>query len=324
MKIKAAVFSLGLVLAAGCGGSKPVKPKPDFDAVKTRAGQAHKDLKIEETGESGPQLAPESEPVKAKVLSKDIVKGCTWIESQSVVTAGDQDSRHQVKAAAVAEAEKNAMQDFLGVEVKSRFLLFQQEGLREEQSLTESLLQTTRLGRILDETVLAEGFQDIKGCPACRFQVKLKACIVPIPDSSDKDFKAELGLSRTRFVEGDEAVIRVTTNRDCYVYVYDVDPDKNTSLIVPNEIVSEVKLKAGEAWTYPNESVRSRGVKLVAQLPEAHNVSAETIRLVASKTPLPMKMEDPAVGGYLSVLRRLSASRLEWTEDAQAFTIYKH
>jgi hypothetical protein len=37
-----------------------------------------------------------------------------------------------------------------------------------------------------------------------------------------------------------------------------------------------------------------------------------------------MKMEDPAVGGYLSLLRRLNASRLEWTDDAQAFTIYKH
>ncbi len=322
MTIRAVVSTLILTLAAGCGGGQVKdKPKPDTAA---HSAVAHKALHAEETGEpQGPQAAPEVEPVKAKVLNKDATKGCTWIESQGTVTAGEQDSRHQVHDAAISEAERNAMQDFLGVEVKSRFMLFQQEGLRDEQTLADSLLQTTRLGRILDETVLSEGFQDIPGCPACRYQVRLKACIVPIADNSDKDFRADLDISRTRFVDGDEAKIRVTTNRDCYVYIYDVDPDKNTSIVVPNEIVPEVKLKAGQTWEYPDPSMNGR-VKLIAQLPEGKNVSAETIRLIASKTPLPMKMEDPAVGGYLSVLRRLNGSRIEWTEEAQAFTIYKH
>lgn len=322
MKIIAAAYCLTLMLAAGCGGSKEIKGKPDTTA---HSGQAHKALHAAETGApEGPQLAPEAEPVKAKVLSKDAAKGCTWIESQAVVTAGDQDSRHQVRDAAIAEAEKNAMQDFLGVEVKSRFMLFQQEGLRNEDTLADSLLQTTRLGRILDETVLAEGFQDIQGCPACRYQLRLKACIIPIADNSDKDFHVELDISRTRFVEGDEAKLKVTTNRDCYVYIYDEDPDKNTSIIVPNEIVPEVKLKAGQTWEYPGEEQSRRGVKLTAQLPEGRNMSAETIHLIATKTPLPMKIEDPAVGGFKSLMLRLNGSHLEWVEDPQAFTIYKH
>jgi len=52
------------------------------------------------------------------------------------------------------------------VDVKSKFMDFQQEGLRSQSSLTESILQTTRNGRILKEAVLEEGYNDAPGCPA--------------------------------------------------------------------------------------------------------------------------------------------------------------
>jgi hypothetical protein len=50
-------------------------------------------------------------------------------------------------------------------------------------------------------------------------------------------------------------------------------------------------------------------------------VSAETVRVIATRTPLPAKVYDPSQGGYLGVVQRLNAAGLEWAEDAAAFTI---
>jgi S-adenosylmethionine/arginine decarboxylase-like enzyme len=321
MKHGSIVLCVSLV-ASGCADFGTRKAPPMLKASKGPV--ALTPPVSQDLGAPAPSLAPESEVIKSKIGATDASKGCTWVENQAVVTAGDQDTKNQVRAAAISQAESNAMRDFLGMTVKSRTLDFQQESLRDQQALTESLLQTTRMGRILDENIIGEGYRDAPGCPGCRYAVTLNTCIVPIADDADKQFQAKLDISRTNFVDGDVAKLSVTVSRDCYVYLYDVDPDKNTSLIVPNEVLTEVKLKAGQTWDYPDEEAHKRGVTLVAQLPAGKDVSAETIRLVATKTPLPMKEQDPAMGGYLSLLRRLNHSHLEWTEDAQAFTIRRH
>ena len=264
-------------------------------------------------------MAPEETP-KAKIVGRNA--DGVWVESVGRVIVGDQETRAQARAAAVDEARKSAMQDILGVNVKSRLLDFQQEGLGNDEQLIESVLQTTRQGRILDEKILNEGYADLADCRACRYQVGLRACLAEIKQA-DRDFHVDLGLSRTRFVDGDEAGLTVTASKDCYIYLYDVGADGETSLIVPNELVGEIRLKAGETYSYPNEELRRGGVHLVAQIPNGKNISVETIRVIASKTPLPRKLNDPALGGYLGVLRRLNASPIDWSDDAQAFTIYR-
>jgi len=339
-------------LAAGCGGRAAVKtPVSTLDAgtaaaVEARAGKAF-EAHDRESGVAAVDTAkPKAERVLAaptgtsvdepgknevqerrgKVLGTD-PEGCTWVEGESSVAAGEQDSRHQVRAAAIEQARAAGVQDFLGVEVKSKFMDFQQEGLRNESRLTESILQTTRSGRIIKEGVLEEGFIDTPGCPACRYHVKIKACVVPRESASDKDFHVELGLSRVRFVQGDEAKIRVTVTRECSIYlynVYDLGSQDKTALIIPSEIAPEKHMRAGESWEFPDEEARKRAVTLTAMLPKpTDEVSAETIRVVASKTPLPKSVYDPTDGGWFGVMRRLNRSKVEWAEDAEAFTIYK-
>ena len=340
------------LLLAGCGGKAQVKaPASMLDAgtagaVKGRADKAFAEHDREGGAASAVTAKPQTERAlvaptgtsldeagknevqerRGKILGTD-PEGCTWVEGEASVSAGEQDSRHQVRAAAVEQARAAAVQDFLGVDVKSKFMDFQQEGLRSEARLTESILQTTRNGRILKEGVLEEGYNDTPGCPACRYHVKLKACVVPRDVASDRDFHAELQLSRVRFVQGDEAKIRVTVTRDCSVYLYNVyglGSHEATALVVPNEVVAEKHLRAGESWEYPDEEARKHGVRLVAELPRASDeVSAETVRVVVSKSPLPKSVYDPTDGGWFGVMRRLNRTKTEWTEDAEAFTIYK-
>lgn len=337
MRLLPLVAALGALALSGCGGGKAsVKaPAPDYDAVKARAAKAHGDedsrpkgeeLKTEKGAAAEAVVRNEVQERSGKVLGSD-PEGCTWLEGSASVAVGAQDTRHQTRAAALEHARAAAVQDFLGVEVKSRFMDFQQEGLRGESRLTEGILQTTRSGRILKETVLEEGYKDAPDCPACLYRLKLKACAVPRDAAADKDFFVELRVSSERFVSGQEAKLTVTATRDCWIYLYNVyglDKKDETALVVPNEQVKERRLKAGEAWEYPDEEAKKAGVRLVAELPQAtDDVSAETIRVIASKTPLSKAVMSPVDGGWLGVLRRLNRASVEWTDDAQAYTIYK-
>lgn len=338
-------YALCALLLAGCGGNSAKKTGVEtdqaaVDAVKTRAQAAH--------GELAPKPAPRPDALAMKegmekpvddfakgqadersgrVLGKDL-EGCTWVEGVASVVVGLQDTTHQARAMAIEQARAAAIQDFAGVEVKSKLLDFRQEGLRRESRLTENILQTTRSGRILKEELLEQGYRDAPGCDSCRYRAKLKACVLPLAGDGDKEFHVGLSLNRVRFVHGDEARISVTATRDCWIYLYDVydlGASAKTALIAPNELVRELKLKAGEEFLYPDEAAKKAGVSaLHAELPEgAEEVSAETIRVVATKTPLPLKVYDPSDGGWLGVLQRLNRSKSEWAEDAEAFTIYK-
>lgn len=329
--------ALAFALSA-CGGGKAslrTESGPEYEAVRVNAEKAHGATELRPAGEVVKTEKGESREAVArnevverggKVLGVD-PDGCTWLEGSASVAVGAQDTRHQTRAAAMEHARAAAVQDFLGVEVKSKFMDFQQEGLRRESRLTEGILQTTRSGRILKEQVLEEGYRDAPDCPGCLYRMKLKACAIPREAAGDKDFFVELEVSSQRFLHGEEAKLTVTATRDCWVYlynIYDLGSKDQTSLVVPNENVKEKRLKAGESWEYPDEEARKLGVRLIAELPqESDAVSAETIRVIASKAALSPKVTSPADGGWLGVLRRLNRANVEWAEDAQAYTIYK-
>jgi hypothetical protein len=329
--------AVALALSACGGGKTQVKAAsgPEYEAVKARAAKAHGDAESApggtvvktEKGESKDMTERnEVQDRHGKVLGVD-PEGCTWLEGSASVAAGPQDTRHQTRAAAMEQARAAAVQDFLGVEVKSKFMDFQQEGLRKESHLTEGILQTTRNGRIMKEEVLDEGYRDAADCKGCLYHLRLKACATARDAAADKDFFVELKVSSQRFLHGDEAKLAVTATRDCWIYlynIYDLGAKDQTALVVPNENVKEKRLKAGETWEYPDEDAKRLGVRLVAELPQAgDDVSAETIRVIASKAALSNTVTSPVDGGWLGVLRRLNRANVEWTEDAEAYTIYK-
>ena len=342
--------ALSALALAGCGGRAATKPetpstKLDAGAIKMRAEAASAGLDREsgfdvvKKTDAGKSLAtptgtlvPEIDGIRhgdvesrrGKILGKD-PEGCTWVEGEATVVVSDQDTTAQARAAAVEQARAAAVQDFLGVDVNSKSFDYQQEGMRHDAHLVESILQTTRNGRIIKEKLGDQSYKDAPDCPSCRFHVSLQACVLPQESDRDKDFRVELQLSRVRFVKGDEAKITITATRDCSVYLYDVydlGRDNKTALVVPSEVVPSKVLKAGETWEYPNEDDKKRGVRFVADLlNQSDTMSAETIMVVATKTPLPVAVYDPTDGGYLGVLRRLHHSKIEWAEDTAAYTI---
>ena len=287
-----------------------------------------------------PRQSTLTDSTDVKILGRDS-DNCTWVESRARVSFGEQDTKHQARAQAISEARVKAMERLLGVHVQHHFLDFQQESsLKGEVLLTEHLLRVTQLGRILKEDILSAGPVDLKGCTACLYEAQIKACILPLQDRSDKDFRVHLSLNQSRFYDGDEAQITVAATRDAYVYVYNVDTEWNASLIFPNDYAPENRVLAGGTFSYPNEALRGKGIRSVARLSPGSNVSAEMIRVVATKVPLPQSLVDPSGptspegslhisselhgnGSFLKLMHKLQSIDLEWVEDAQAFTIQK-
>lgn len=260
-----------------------------------------------------------------RILGRD-AEGCTWVLGESTVRLGGQDTPDQTRAAAIEQARAAAVQDLLGTDLRSRFMDFQQEGLRRDAHLTESVLQTTRNGRILKEEILEKGLAAAAD-GGTAYRVRLKDCVATLPAGADKDFRVRLELNRARFVQGDEAKIVVTPTEDAWVYlysVYDLDAQPKTALVVPGDAGAARRVKAGERWEFPDPDAAARGVKLVARLPrDGDDASAETVRVVISKRPLPPSIYEPADGGWFGVVRRLTRDGADWADDAEAYTIYR-
>ena len=110
MKLGSIILGLTL-LAGGCADFGTRKAPPMLKASKTPV--ALTPPVSQDQGAAAPSLAPESEVIKSTIGVAESTKGCTWIENQAVVTAGDQDTKNQLRAAAISQAESNAMRDFL-------------------------------------------------------------------------------------------------------------------------------------------------------------------------------------------------------------------
>ena len=290
---------------------------------------------VEHTQQDAPnstvtRMVGRSMPAEAKILDAD-PDGCTWVAATGSVRFGDQDTKHQAFAQAIAEARRIAVDTLLGVRIDHSFMDFQSENsLRGEFVLTENILRVTQLGRAIKENVLRLGPVDDPGCVACRIEAQIQTCMVPERERRDNDFQVHVRLNRSSYQDGDEVIITVTSTRDSYLYIYNVDMDFRAALIAPNKHVQSIRLKAGEAWVYPSDDLRTKGLRATAHLLPGTSVSAETIRVVASKAALPNSLVSPTYQReitpptFLEFLRALLAMDVEWVEDVQAFTIRQH
>jgi hypothetical protein len=303
-------LAINVALLTACSTVKPTHRDPTAGPRSSMVGEGH--------------------VTEAKILNMD-PDGCTWVAATGGVRFGDQDTKHQAFAQAIAEARRKALGTLLGVRIDHSFMDYQSENtLRGEFVLTEKLLRVTQLGRAIKENVVWVGPVDDPGCPACRVEAQVQTCLVPEKEKSDKDFRVTVRINRSSYQNGDEVLIAITSTRDSYLYIYNVDMDFRAALIAPNKYVPSVRVKAGETWVYPSDDLRAKGVRATAHLLPGSSVSAETIRVIASKAALPNSLvslthqRESTQPPFLEFLRALMAVDVEWVEDVHAFTILEH
>ncbi|MBI2059363.1 MAG: DUF4384 domain-containing protein [Nitrospirae bacterium] len=286
--------------------------------------------------EAVPEAARKADPAAPAAPKPTMAEPCRWVEAEGVVGMSDQDTLYQAKGRAIAAARQEAIKNVLGYEIRSRDAVFQQESLRGEQTLVESLIVSTQYGLILDEEILAAGpLRD-----GAKYRARVRTCIARQPERMDKGFRVTLGLNRQTFVEGDEAVVDMTVTRDSCVYLLNVDTMGNMSLVFPNSVASGNCAVAGKFIQYPDASLQRKGVHLTAVLPQGTRTSTETLKIIAFKTKMDHLFSDspPAVastinvsferreqhntGAYGDLVRKLVLDDVEWVEDSAAFVIH--
>lgn len=234
------------------------------------------------------------------------------------------------------------MRHFLGIKVQNSFVDFMQvSDLKGQATLTQQLLRMTQEGHILKEQILSSRVENGNTCQSCEYEVALKDCILPLTDRGDRDFRVSVAMNRSTFREGDEGILYVSATKDAYVHIYSIDVDQNAILLFPNQYAKDNLIRAERQFIFPSEDLRQRGMKLKAQLPAGASSSAEMIRVIATKTPVPLALLDPnqedrshpessaakepqARGTYIHLVARLHRAKVSWVEDGQAFTIHEN
>ena len=283
---------------------------------------------------------PADDSLDVQTLDRD-PKGCTWVSSTARVPFGEHVTKHQAQAQAISEARSRAMRSYLGIKVQHSFVDFTQElDLKGQGGLIEPLLRMTQEGHILQEQVLSSHINDGPECRNCEFEVKVRDCILPLADRSDRDFRVSLAVNRSTFVDGDEGILYVSSSRDAYVHLYSIDMNQNAALLFPNDYAKENLVHAEQQFIFPSEDLRRRGLRLRARLPGKASTGAEMIRVIATKTPLPLSISDPSQedmihgdlfaagegqgkGTLFNLYAKLHRAKVPWVEDGQAFTIHE-
>ncbi len=319
-------FASVLVLVSGCHVAKT----PNYAAIKADAAKAESELSVPGSSQTVSSSQGENQFVdsslNAKVTGRSAKMKCTWVQSLGVADVTSSMSPEQAKAMAISEARRMALEKVLGVRIRSRDLVFQQSGLQGRDSMIQSLVQTMRQGRIIDEKVGSNGYVSSSQCPYCRYQAEVSDCVKPFPHHSDRNFWARLNLSKQHLVNGASEEVQVSVSTRCYLYLYDQAMDGSLSLIVPNEYVSRLKARPTHPLIYPDpNNPAEEGLSLVAEIPAGETMSAETISVIASKEPLPSTLyQVRKTDDYFSLLKRLNASNYDWTDDAEPYFIYAH
>lgn len=304
------IAALALFLG-GCAGGRSTPSLPENPSPGARA------------------IAPLPVDV-ATVGSRDARLGCTWVRSTGTIHAGDQDTLEQLRASAVERARGAALRALFGSSVEARFLDFQQEGFRGPQNgqhLVENLVRSTRQGRILSESRISGGYLGIPGCADCLYRVELRSCLAPLASGPDAFAVRVDILPRTTFSPGDTALIRVRMTHGqgkVWIYLYDIEYDGTVIPVAPNIYTDNpLPLEPGRDFTYPDKRLQKTGIRLTAELPPGSDqrISVETIRVIATRTPLPQRFSVLGKKGYWGILARLSKSPIPWSDDAAYFVV---
>jgi len=107
--------------------------------------------------------------------------------------------------------------------------------------------------------------------------VKLKSCVATtLP--GDPYFKIKAELNRPFFLKGEEAKIKATCTKDCYLTIVNFTAEGKLKVLLPNDYEPSPFIKAGGVYNFPSE-----GLALEMHTLTGHKKDTEVFILIATK-----------------------------------------
>jgi uncharacterized protein DUF4384 len=214
----------------------------------------------------------------APVLAQDDI---TWVTVEGRA-AMERKSKDEARSVALEDALRRAREKVVVSSISV-------ESLAVNFKLSGGIAALVPYLKVVDKTVLDEGLTnqatDGSATSSPTYRVLVKAGLVEESAGADPAFKLESSLNRASFVEGDEMKIRIKSTRDCYVSVFLILGDGKVLRLLPNRFTGTVFLKAGEAFSFPDEKDKRKGISLVVSMPDNPAASNESIYVLALKQP---------------------------------------
>jgi hypothetical protein len=202
---------------------------------------------------------------------------CQWVETIGEAVAENL-TPDEARNLALNRARNKAIENVSGINISGNTLV-------KDYSLITDLIRVAGSGHILEERVikweqgvipLNKGGEGVV-IPITTYKVNLNTCVQG-ELSGDPYFKVRGELNRDVFMNGEEAEIKVTCTKDCYLTILNLMANNNVRILLPNEYEKLRKIKEGEEYNFPMQ-----GLSLEIQLLPGHKKDAEAFILIATK-----------------------------------------
>jgi hypothetical protein len=215
------------------------------------------------------------------------------VEAEHELYASDKTPR-EARRQAIDRAQAEAVRRAVGTQVQAGQRTSTIETGEEMVSRFSQVVRTGASGRVVSSEVLAERRPRRNGDI---FQyVRIRATVRPATGQPDPGFRVDVGLKNRsrRFVardplkKSDEIIAEIGVTEGAHLTLFSVAPD-TLQVIWPNALSEDTFVPGGETVEFPPPSLRARGLRLRASVPEGRSQVTERLVAVATKQKVPFR-----------------------------------
>lgn len=240
-------------------------------------------------------------------------------------------SLEEVRGRARGEARRNAIEQAAGVFIRATSVV-------HNSQIADELVTAVARGVIEDEQWIEEKIEKTDAPPAGSsmsvYRAKVKAVVRPVKIERRAGFELAASLNKQIYQDGEEALIKIQSNRSAYLHVFSVTQDGSVTLLLPNRFVTKTLIAADQEIVFPSDGLRELGVRLRVALPRGAGRAIEHIKVIATRQPLALvKAEERSDGVFRTfagsegdmihhVMKRLALLDDEdWTETTLPYQV---
>ena len=154
-----------------------------------------------------------------------------WVIAEAVVQLADDMTVQEARSRSRNEARRKAIEKAVGIFVKGTTVVY-------NYVLAEDLVQSIVHGLVTDEQILEEGVREVGQQSherATLYVTKLKARVRPVQAERKAEFSLKVMLNQTVFREGEDVEIRVSSDHDVYVHLFNIGQDDSLQCYSPTD-----------------------------------------------------------------------------------------
>lgn len=206
-------------------------------------------------------------------------------------------SLDEVRGRARDEARRNAIEQAVGVFVRSASVM-------HNSQITDDLISSVSRGVIEEEHWTADEIQEVKeqkkrsGPAMAVYRTTIHAQVRHVHVERRAGFELRGTLNKTVFQNNEEALIKIRSTQPAYLHVFSVTQDGVVTLLLPNRFVERNQIAPEQEIVFPNDTLRSLGVRLRVSLPKGEKHAREYIKVIATRRPVRLVGDEASNGVF--------------------------